>query len=312
MNIVFFGSSGFGLPSLEMLLEEKHTVLCVVTQPDQKKGRGMAISSTSIKEFALKNNLRVYQPEKINCQDSVNLLKNLQADLFIVIAYGQILSKEILNIPVIMPLNLHASILPAYRGAAPINQAIINAEKETGITAIKMTEELDAGPVMLMEKIKIEDTDTAISLENKLSLLAAHCLKQSMELIKNNAYKLNPQDLNKVSYASKLKKETGLIDWNNPAYKIHDLVRGCLGWPDAWTYLGAKLLKVLKTEVIMEEGIEKGLKPGEIIVLSKTGILAAAGKGGLLIKELQLEGKKKMRAEEFINGQKIKPGQILG
>ncbi|MFH1440427.1 MAG: methionyl-tRNA formyltransferase [Candidatus Omnitrophota bacterium] len=312
MNIVFFGSSNFGLLSLEMLLKENHKVLSVITQPDKKKGRGLSISSTPIKDYAIKNKLRLYQPEQINSIDSVNFLKNLQVDLFVVIAYGQILSKEVLNIPSLMPINLHASILPAYRGAAPINWAIINEEKKTGITAIKMIEQLDAGPIIFIEEIPIEDNDTAITLENKLSILSAQCLKQSIELIIKGEHQLLSQDINKVSFAPKLKKDDGLINWECQASQIHNLVKGCLGWPNAFTYLGSKLLKIFKTEIIRENYPESKLNPGEITHISKDGILVATGKDKILIKELQLEGKRKMQTEEFISGQKIAPGTILG
>lgn len=312
MNIIFFGSSQFGLPSLQSLLNNRHNVCCVVTQPDKKKGRGLSISYTPIKEFALKNNLPLYQPEKINTLDSINFLKSLKADLFIVIAYGQILSKEVLNIPLLMPVNLHASILPAYRGAAPINRAIINADKKTGISVIKMAEELDAGPVIFTEEITIDNKDTSITLENKLSLLAAECLKKIIDLIITRNYKLAPQDETKVSFAPKLKKKDGLIIWTKQAVEIYNTVRGCLGWPDAFTYLDSKLLKIYETEVIPDNQSNASLAPGQIISVSKNGILAATGKNNLLLKELQLEGKRRTRAQEFISGQKISPGKILG
>lgn len=313
MNIIFFGSSQFGLPSLQSLLDNGHNICRVVTQPDKKKGRGLEISYNLIKEFALKNNLPLYQPEKINTADSINFLKTLKAELFIVLAYGQILSKEVLNIPSLMPVNLHASILPAYRGASPINRAIINADKKTGITAIKMAEVLDAGPVIFTEEIVIDNKDTSRTLENKLSLLAAKCLKKVIDLIITGDYKLMPQDENKVSFAPKLKKEDGLIIWTKQADEINNTIRGCQGWPDAFTYLDFKLLKIYDTEIIPDNQLNtQAYSAGQVISVSKNGLLVATGKNYLLLKELQLEGKRRMPAQEFISGQKIPPGKILG
>lgn len=313
MNIVFFGSSQFGLPSLQFLLDNGHNISCVITQPDRKKGRGLEISYGPIKQFALKNNLPLYQPAKINTVESINFLKALKADLFIVIAYGQILSKEVLSIPSLMPINLHASILPVYRGAAPINRAIINADKKTGITAIKMTEDLDAGPVIFTEEIAIDNKDNSRTLENKLSLLGPQCLNKIIGLIITGNYKLTPQDANKASFAPKLKKEDGLIIWAKPADEINTLVRGCQGWPDAFTYLDAKLLKIYDTEIIPDNQLNtKPCPAGQIINVSKNGLLVATGKNSLLLKELQLEGKRRMSAQEFISGKKIPSGKILG
>lgn len=312
MNIIFFGSSHFGLPSLKALIEAGHNISCVVTQPDREKGRGLHIAKTIIKEFSQEKKLKIYQPENTNAQSSEELFKVLSPDLFVVIAYGQILSKGLLDIPKIMPINIHGSILPSLRGAAPINWALINGQKETGITSIKMTEKMDAGPIISQTKIAINDKDSFISLENKLSIISAQLLIDSINLIKNNL-ELVSQDEKKITFAPKLKKEDGLINWSKSAVEIHNLIRGCLGWPDAFTHYKRKILKIFKAEVsgLAGERVNKS-EYGKIIAISKEGIRVATGKDSLLIQELQLEGKRKMRAEDFILGHKIKTGEFLG
>jgi methionyl-tRNA formyltransferase len=283
----------------------------VITQPDQKKGRGLSLGATAIKVVAKEANLKIYQPEQINTSEVTNLLKGLKPDLFVVVAYGQILSQKILDIPKILPINIHASILPKYRGAAPINWTIINAEKNTGITIIKMVKEMDAGPIILQKTVDVADDDTAITLEDKLSHLAADLLLITLASIEDRNYKLMPQDKDNVIFAPKLKKEDGRINWSNPAYNISNLIRGCLPWPGAFTYYKGKLLKIYKAKV--SSGVLRFVSslPGEIVNVSKEGIAVATGKDNLIIEELQIEGKRRMRVEEFIAGHKIYVGEAL-
>lgn len=309
MKLIFFGSSSFGLPSLKSLLRADHNISCVVTQPDRKKGRGLRIAQTEIKLFSQSAGLTVYQPEKVNAPEAAGFLKKYGPDLFVVMAYGQILSQELLDIPRIMPLNVHASLLPLYRGASPINRAIINGETETGVTVIKMSANMDAGPVILQKKTSIGNEDTAVTLENKLSSLSAQALLEALDLIANNNYVLAPQDESKATFAPKLKKEDGLIDWNKRAADIYNLVRGCLGWPNAYTYYNGKLLKIYKAKVT---GLSGQRSAGEITDISKEGITVATQEGGLTIEELQIEGKRRMKAEEFILGYKIHCGGVFG
>ena len=211
MNIVFFGSSDFAVSSLRILVTDGYNISCVVTQPDRKRGRGMHLESTLVKQGALEYGLLIHQPQSINSVDQIKFLKSLNPDLFVVISYGQILSQEVLEVPRILAINTHASILPKYRGAAPINWAIIKGEKATGVTIIKMTEKMDAGTIILQEKVGIEDQDTAITLQRRLSEVAARVLKKTLELIESNNYTSTPQDENKVTFAPKLQKEDGLI-----------------------------------------------------------------------------------------------------
>lgn len=312
MDIIFFGSSYFSAPSLEVLIKQGYNVSCVVTQPDSKRGRGFILEGTHIKALAEKTKLKVYQPRDINTAESAVLFKSLNPDLFVVIAYGQILSRRILEIPKILPLNIHASLLPAYRGAAPINWAIINGDKITGVSAIKMTEKMDAGPVVLEKKIDIAPLDTVVTLEGKLSGLAAQLLPDAIRMIENNNYQLIPQDETRVSFAPKLAKKNGLIDWANPAEEIYNKIRGCLGWPGSFTHYGAKLLKMHKVKILGLQDYQQKRIPGEITEVSKAGIVVATGRGAIVIERLQLEGKRIMSAQEFIAGHKICVGDTLG
>ena len=312
MNIVFFGSSNFAVPSLKALLTSGHKISCVVTQPDRQKGRGLHLSETIIKAMALESGLGIYQPLRINKSEGIKFLKDLGADLFIVIAYGQILSQEILRLPKIFAINVHASILPKYRGAAPINWTIINGEKKTGVTIIKMTEEMDAGPIILQKTMAISDEDTFLTLEDRLSKEAAQLLLDSLKSIANNNYSLISQDKNRVSFAPKLKRKDGLIDWKKPAQDIYNLIRGSLDWPGAFTYYKGRLLKIYKAGAYPFAHSPVNPLPGEIIKADKEGIVVATGKDNLVIEELQIEARKRMKVGEFISGYKICPGEILG
>lgn len=267
---------------------------------------------TLIKGIAEKYSLRLYQPAGINTAESVNFLEKFQPDLFVVIAYGQILSQEILDVPRLFAVNLHASLLPGYRGAAPINWAVIRGEQVTGITVIKMAREMDAGPIIFKKDITIEREDTALTLEDKLSKLAAGVLLPVLEDIENNRYILAPQENQKATFAPKIKKEDGEIDWNNSAQAISGLIRGCLGWPGAFTCFKGELLKIHKAKVMPSPDAASGLEPGQIIRLDKEGIPVATKSGVLLIEELQIEGKRAMGAWEFICGHKIFPGDKFG
>jgi methionyl-tRNA formyltransferase len=227
----------------------------------------------------------------------------------VIIAYGQILSKEILDIPRILSLNIHGSLLPKYRGAAPINWAIINGEATTGITIIKMVEEMDAGPIIFQKAVEILNEDTAIALEDKLSGLAAAVLPEVLKSIEKGQHELVSQDESRVSFAPKLKKEDGLIDWNKSASDIYNLVRGCSGWPGAFTYYKGRLLKIYKATVSPTARQPDSSCPGEIIQVSKEGIVVSTGKNNLIINELQIEGRRRMKVEEFIAGHKIIAGE---
>ena len=313
MNIIFLGSSGFAVPALKALLRAKHKIACVVTQPDRKKGRGLHVEGTPVKQAALEAGLQIFQPQKINTPEAIEFLKKFSPDLFVVIAYGQILEKSVLAIPKIFCINAHASVLPRYRGAAPISWAIINGEDSTGVSIMKLDESMDTGPVIRSKEIKINDDDTVISLEQRLSELAAELVIDSLTLIDENRYQLIPQDESKATFAPKLKKQDGLIDWKKQAIQIHNLIRGCLAWPGAFTYYNGKLIKIYKARGVTRATGQQGtIKPGEVAEVSKNGILILTGKDYLCIDELQPEGKKKMSVEEFIAGHEVVAGSRLG
>lgn len=316
MNIIFFGSSKFAVPTLETLIKREQRIVCVVTQPERKKGRGLHLESTAVKSVAQAFRLKIYQPESINTEGAIKFLKELNPDLFAVVSYGQILSKEILDIPRIFSINAHASLLPKYRGAAPINWAIMKGEVSTGVTVIKMAEKMDAGGIISQKAIDILDSDTAITMEGKLSNIAAELIIKALNSIKDNDYKLIPQDESQVIFAPKLKKEDGSINWGKPAKDISNLIRGCLGWPGAYTYYKGKLLKIYKAKINMSSGLpacpagrEATRSPGEILAIEKNGITVATQLDNLIIEELQMEGKRRMKAEEFIAGHKINLGE---
>jgi len=312
MNIVFFGSSQFAVPPLQALLKAKHDISCVVTQPDRKKGRGLHFEGTAVKAAAEAGGLKVYQPVKINTERARDFLKDLRPRLFIVISYGHILSGKILDIPESLCINVHASLLPRYRGAAPMNWAIINGEKSTGVSVIRMVEKMDAGEIILQKSTDISGDETIITLQDKLSALACRVLIDCLDAIENNNYQLRPQDEGAVSFAPKLKKEDGLIHWDKPACQINSLIRGLMIWPGAFTYYKDKRLKIFKAVVGVSGGHEDSRPPGQIAQVSKEGIEVYTGGDSLIIQELQIEGKRTMRAEEFLAGHKVQAGEVFG
>ncbi len=297
MKIIFFGSGAFGLPSLEALIKAKENLVAVITAPDKPKGRGLKLKQTLIKEKATSYNLPVFQPEDTKEPHFRETLSSLNPDLGILIAFGSILNREIIALPKMGIINLHPSLLPEYRGSAPIPRAIIKGEEETGNTIIKINEGIDSGAIIIQERVKIKPEDTAGSLSERMAREGAFLLLEAISLFKEGRAELKTQDEKKATFAPKLKKSDGLIDWKKEADEIYNLVRGLSPWPSAYTFLEAKRLKIWETEVKEEQG-----KPGEIISADEKGILVGCKKGSLLIKSLQLEGKKKMSAPEFLRG----------
>lgn len=302
MKIIFFGSSDFAVPVLEAL-SKKEEVALVVTQPDRKKGRSLKLSATAVKQLAGGLGVNVYQPDNVNEKSSVEYLKGFRADLFVVASFGQILKRELLDIPKKYCLNVHASLLPKYRGAAPINWALVNGEKETGVTIIKMNEKMDEGGIMDKEIVDISMYDDALTLSSKLSGKGALLLLRSIGLIKTGNASFVKQDASWATYAPKLKKQDGVIDWNLSAGEIYNRIRALVPWPGCFTHLGKKILKIWKAAPADISDYKEGM-PGTILEIRKDNILVSAGKGALEIKELQLEGKRCMKAEEFIPGHK--------
>jgi methionyl-tRNA formyltransferase len=311
MKIVFFGSSSFAVASLEALIASRRNVACVVTQPDTSSGRGLLNSSTDIKACALKHNLRLYQPKGINSPEAVKFLQGLDADLFVVVSYGQILSSAVLAVPKIFSINVHASLLPRYRGAAPVNWAIINGDSYTGVTIIRMNERMDSGEIIAQKRVGIEDSDTAITLEDKLAVEGAALLLECLKDVETNDVKLLPQGEGRQACAPKLKKSDGLINWRLPAAQVLNLVRGTAGWPGAFTYYRGKLLKVFKARVGRPREQGAAGIAGQITGVSRKGIAVATSKDELVIEELQMEGGRRMSVEEFLAGHDISVGETL-
>jgi len=310
MKIVFFGSSDFSLASLQAL-QQNHEVLAVYTQPDRKKGRNLLLSQTPVKIYAQEQSMKIFQPEVVSSPEIIEQLKCFNADLFVVVSFGQKLSNQVIDVPKHLCLNVHSSLLPKWRGAAPINYAIINGDKLSGVTIMKMNEQMDGGDMLLTKSIEIND-DGAVVLFEKLAILGAEALIEAIDLIEKKQAKFVSQDPAEVTVAKKLKKEDGLIDWNDSAVCIHNNVRGLLPWPCAFTHYKNKSLKILKTKVI-DLGAAEGNISGSIIRIEKhTGIIVGTGIQCLLIEDLQLEGKKAMKAYDFVNGHNLKVGDIFG
>lgn len=297
MNIIFMGTPDFSIPSLKTLIESKHNVLAVVTAPDKQRGRGRKVSYTPVKEFAINNNLPVLQPERLKNNSSfVDELKQIDADLYVVVAF-RILPSHVFEIPKYGSFNLHASYLPKYRGAAPIQWALINGETETGLTTFKLAEKVDTGNIYLHMKIEIKPDDNLETLHDKLSAEGAKIVLDTVNLIESGDYVLLEQDNSLATPAPKITKEVAKIDWNKPAYQVHNLIRGLSPIPGAFFEFEGKLIKIYKTELVERED----LKPLEFNQ-TKNELIVGCGKKALRILELQQEGKKRMDIEEFLRG----------
>jgi len=308
MKIVFFGSSEFAVESLKRLAASKNELACVVTQPDRQKGRHLLFSSTAVKNTAVSLGLKLLQPSKIDSA-FIESMKKMQADIFVVVSYGLILPRNLILVPNKMAINVHASLLPKFRGAAPINWAIIKGEKKTGITIIKMNEFMDQGEMLAQQDIEIKTSDTSDTLNKKLSNLGAESLVSALIDIEQGKAVLKKQNSKEATLAPKLKRIDGLIDWSKSAEDIFNQIRGTVPWPGSFSYWQGKLLKIWQADVIALD--VANLKPGEVISASREGILVACGDGAISIKLLQLESGKKLSADQFICGHKINKGNIL-
>ncbi len=313
LKIVFIGTAEFGCPTLHALSESKlHTLVGVFTQPDRPAGRQQKLTSCPIKQLALKEHLKVFQPEDINQDSVIKQIKYLQPDVIVVAAYGQLLSKHILDLPQYGCLNLHASLLPKYRGASPIHAAILNREKATGVTIMWMDVGLDTGDILLSIKTSIKSDDTAQTVHDRMAALAPKALFNALDLLEGGKAPRIKQDPTQSSYAKKLKKEDGKIDWKKTREEIDAHIRAMTPWPTAYTWLpdgvDSRMLKIFST---IYSRRARG-KPGEVLRVDKHGILVATGgTGGLLLREVQLEGKKRMLAAEFARGFNLTVGTIL-
>lgn len=307
VKIIFMGTPIFALPTLNALVEANADIAAVVTQPDRPKGRGRTLSPPPVKEFALKKRLNLLQPQKVREKEFIKALEEIAPDLIVVVAFGQILPADLLKIPKLGCINVHASLLPAYRGAAPINWSIVNGEVETGVTTMIMDEGLDTGDMLLVEKIAIRPEDDAELIYGKLSEAGGPLLVRTVEGLLAGTLKAHKQDDAAASYAPIIKKEDGLINWFGESTEVVNLVRGMRPWPTAQTKLAGKGLKILKSRAASGSG-----NPGEIIRVDKIFFEVAAGSGSVEIYELQLEGKKAMKSADFLMGYELKCGEVLG
>jgi len=296
MKIVLMGTPDFSIPSLKILLDNNHDILAVVTTSDKERGRGQRITFTAVKQFAIENNIPVLQPVKMKDESFIDELKKLNPDLFVVVAF-RILPKEVFEIPKYGSFNLHGSYLPKYRGAAPIQWALINGDTETGLTTFKLAEKVDTGNICLQEKVKINPDDNFETLHDRMSLLGAELVLKTVQLIEGGNYELKHQDDSLSSPAPKITKEICLIDFHKSAEEIHNLVRGLSPYPVAFFNHKNKVIKIYKTEIVKDIN----LKPSEIHH-TKTELIIGCGKDALRILEIQQEGKKRMNTEEFLRG----------
>ena len=310
MKIVYMGTPDFAVPPLRSLLNTEYEVAAVVTQPDKPKGRGKALMPTPVKEEALKHGIPVYQPEKVREPGFVEKLRELKPDLIVVAAFGQIIPESVLNMPKFGCINIHASLLPKYRGAAPIQYAVIDGEKESGVTIMKMGKGLDTGDMIARTEVPLAKDETGGSLFEKLSSAGARLLVETLpDIFAGTAvYEKQPEE-SPTPYAAMITKKMGLIDFSKSAEELERLVRGLNPWPSAYTFLNGKNLKIWKAEADMSQA-EKNI-PGTVVRADEEGICVACGTGRLILKEVQLEGKKRMDSASFLRGCKVEPGTRL-
>ena len=299
MRILFMGTPEFAVASLRRLVEDGHEVCGVITQPDKPKNRGMKLIPTPVKEYALAHDLPVFQPLKARDGEAMGIVERLAPELIVVAAYGKLLPEELLNYPKYGSINVHSSLLPKYRGAAPINWAILNGERETGVTIMYMAKELDAGDILHVLKTDIDPQEDAQALTARLAELGAQALSETVEQLRAGTAHRTVQDHSAYTYAPMLTKDMGVIDWTKPAGHIHNQVRGLIPWPCASTELGGATVKIFRTEVLGETG----KAPGAVAAAGKAGIDVACGDGRLLrILELQPQGGRRMAAADYLRG----------
>lgn len=308
MRIVFMGTPDFAVPVLESLCDAGHEVAAVVTQPDKPRGRGKEMQYTPVKKTALERNIKVYQPQKVKDEEFVQILKEINPDVIVVVAFGQILPPVILDMPKYGCINVHASLLPKYRGAAPIQWVIIDGEKETGITTMKMDKGLDTGDMLLKTVVPIDEKETGGSLHDKLACVGGTLIVETLKGIEEGNIIPEKQDGTKSNYAKMLDKKLGKIDFSKPAAEIERLIRGLNPWPSAYTLLNGKTLKIWDADVRNEK---TDMPYGMITEVTNDEISVSTGDGLLIIRELQLEGKKRMDTESFLRGYKVEKGEKL-
>ncbi len=302
MSVVFFGSPSFAVPSLESLIDAGEEIVAVVTQTDKPAGRSREPQPPPVKVRAIERGLRVLQPRSMKDEDFLRELESIRPEFIVVVAYGRILTPRVLNAPSIAPVNLHASLLPRYRGASPIAWAVISGEKTTGLTTMIITEGLDEGDILLQETHEILEEDTAGSLADRLSVAGGPLLVKTLRGLRDGSVKPRPQ-AGQADYAPLLKKDDGRMDWSRPARDLYNFVRGMHPWPGAFSYLDGARVKLLKVRAADGSG-----EPGKVVSVTSDYFVVGAGKGLLEVLELQPEGKRPMSARAFLQGRELKAG----
>ena len=310
MKVIFMGTPEFSVGTLEALIEAGHEVALAVTQPDKPKGRGGKMQYTPVKEAALKHGIPVFQPKKVREPECVEELKQYNADIIVVIAFGQILPKEILEMTPFGCVNVHASLLPKYRGAAPIQWAVIDGEEVAGVTTMQMDEGLDTGDMLLKTEIRLDEKETGGSLHDKLAAAGAELCVRTLKGLEEKTVVPKPQGESPTAYARMLDKKLGNIDWSRDAESIERLVRGLNPWPSAYTNWDGKVMKIWEARA-EKRAAEAGGVPGTVISVEKDGFCVETGDGVLKVLALQIPGKKRMEADAFLRGYEIAPGKVL-
>lgn len=309
MRVIFMGTPHFSVGTLEALIRAGHQVVLAVTQPDKPKGRGGKMQFPPVKETALEHGIPVFQPRKVREPENIEELRKYQADVIVVVAFGQILPREILELTPYGCINVHASLLPSYRGAAPIQWAVINGETVSGVTTMQMDEGLDTGDMLLKTEVPLEPEETGGSLHDKLAAAGASLCVRTLKALEEGTVTPKKQGESPTAYASMLKKEMGEIRWEEPAISIERLIRGLNPWPSAYTGWQDKTMKIWEAEVLEEDS---GQEPGTVVRVDKDGFLVQTGKGLLKVTALQIPGKKRMEADAFLRGYSMEPGEKLG
>ncbi|MFC1494762.1 methionyl-tRNA formyltransferase [Thermodesulfobacteriota bacterium] len=309
-NIIFMGTPDFSVPPLKALMKEGYNITAVVTQPDRQRGRGKKISFSPVKEAALDNKLKVVQRENINDKEFIDELRSYKPDIFIVSAFGQILNPELISVPGYGAVNIHASLLPKYRGAAPIQWAILNNDPVTGITIMKMARGLDAGPILMKEEVPIGENETSGQLIDRLSDLSGDVIVKFLKNSAGKTVKEEPQEDSKVSYTPKITKEMALINWEAEARKVSSHIRAMDPAPGASTLLGDKKIKLFSPKVL--DNLSSSDTPGKVIIDEDNRFIVETDRGRIEIGEIQLPGKKRMAIKDYLRGNSIKPDTVLG
>jgi len=308
MKVIFMGTPDFSVGTLEALVEAGHEVVLAVTQPDKPKGRGGKMQFTPVKETAMKYDIPVFQPKKVREPECIEELRKYNADIMVVVAFGQILPKEILEMTPYGCINVHASLLPKYRGAAPIQWAVIDGEEVSGVTTMQMNEGLDTGDMIMKTEIVLDKKETGGSLFDKLAAAGAKLCVETLEALENKTASWEPQGETTTSYARMLDKEIGNIKWEKTAVQIERLIRGLNPWPSAYTDWNGKVMKIWEADVV-EKNVEAA--PGTIVKVEKDGFYVQTGEGQIKVKALQIPGKKRMEADAFLRGYQIEEGTLL-